>query len=111
MCMEDIKLGRQLDTNVSNALVSVAGSQVAGTSVNRTRLIFSASDLGATGQIRVWPKRMGTTYTGGICLITGHPTEVVRIEEYGSMICEAWLGATSGGGESLMVTDVSLQKQ
>jgi hypothetical protein len=108
MCMEDIRLGRSLNTQVKQVSVTdAAGDVIVAPDQNRTRLIIST--LG-TDPIWIWPTRSGTQLTAGFVLTAGAPQMILRVEEWGNLVCNEWHATSPAGVQVCSIMEATLEK-
>lgn len=108
MCFEDIKLGRQLASDPKANVQGMNGpTPLIRSDVKRTRIIWMGDGVNV---ITVWPKTMTGQQGAGVVLSIAHPVQVIRIEDWGPLVCEPWLGADGGAGATVSVALVTLER-
>src|SRR5262249_4788283 len=109
MCMEDVRLGRDLAVEAKSiALPNATATIVAGNDPNRTLIAFSFQP-GSTQTIA--PQGITPTALIGIILQTGAPYREFRVQDYGKLVQGPWQAFASAGGTAITVITASLTKQ
>ena len=92
MCMEDIRLGRELGP-VARSEIIPGGAATLFLQANPKRTRFLVSSGGAA---TLWLAPKGITPASGVgfALSTSHPMHEFRIEDIGRMVCEEWSAFT-----------------
>lgn len=108
MCIEDIRLGRQLAAMPKTvALNAATPTPLCGGDEKRTRLIVAG---GAAGNIFIGPPGVVPTTTVGIPLVAGYPIHVFKVEEWGKIVTGSWSAIAAAGTPVVVVTECSLEK-
>lgn len=109
MCMEDIKLGRALNSEVRQINVTNAAAiLVAQPDQDRTRIMISSD--GANG-IAVCPNQALAGIGVGFVLSAGTPFQVFRVEDWGSLIWQGWYARSLGANVTIAVGTSTLEKR
>jgi hypothetical protein len=109
MCMEDVRLGRELAPQ-ARAVAVTAGTPlvVLGPDPQRTRVIISGDGVGT---VFVGFDGLAPTATQGVCLPPQDPRETFRVEEWGRLVEGPITVAVAAGTVSVSVATASLEKR
>lgn len=106
MCMEDIRLGRRLQTRIRDAIYSLGQTlPLVGQDVKRTRLIIQNN---GSGTAIIAPVGMVTSTAGGIYIWSNGLPTILRVEDYGPILFNAWNVSTFVANCQLTWIDVTL---
>lgn len=109
MCMEDIRLGRELSGLTRSVVLPAATvTAIAAQNVRRTRLVVS--NAGAT-VVFIGPQTNPPTATSGIALTAGAPVLVLRVEDWGNMLYQSWSAIDPAAGQIVTVTEMQLGRE
>lgn len=108
MCMEDIRLGRTTSSIVKFVSVPLGARTRILEAVERRVRIFLSSDGVAT--INVTPVQLRSDGGAGITLTPQNPTLLLRVEDWGSTMWQAWEANAVGTAGTLFVMDASQEK-
>lgn len=108
MCMEDIRLGRDLESGVRHINQGLDGFIiVAPPDPLRTMIAFSTS---ADFLTFVRPRELFGVNGSGWALTTSNPTKVFTVQEFGKMVQAAWTADDAAQGATLTVWTSTLGK-
>lgn len=108
MCMEDIRLGREMGYNTQGVIVAAAGTTQVEANPNRVGLIFSCSGT-AFGQVNVDEVRTDTVIA---YLQPGYNTLELDIKKHGQLVTKRFLmGNASSINMNLAITEILLYKR
>lgn len=108
MCMEDIRLGRQLGPQAKAVLVPTATvTALLPPDPNRTRIVVSGNGVDL---LYVTPEDMTPGTATGFCLTPTRPQMVIRVEEWGRLVGGAWRAYTDGANMQVGVMTATLEK-
>jgi len=106
--MEDIKIGRNLATEVRGFEVAFSGV-VAQRNPKRVAITFAMTSENGTEFYSIVPQSASSPLTIGIQLNIHNPTITLRIEDFGSIIKDAWVASPITLNERLTVFDATLE--
>lgn len=108
MCLEDVRLGRELNPDSGTTTTNLSGvSSLFPVDPKRTRIIFLGD--GTTG-ISVYPRGFNGGQFRGVKLTAQTPVQVVRVEDYGPLVWRDWLADDGGLGGTLSWFLMTLEK-
>lgn len=109
MCMQDIQLGRELQSQARLVTVPAgASTPLCGVDVNRTRIVISAD--GVT-KLTVGPSTIALATSAGIALTPQTPVIVLTVEEYGLLITQSWNGFCNATPVVATVIESTLERR
>lgn len=108
MCMQDIQIGRNLQSRYLQVAV-VAISQTQLLPANPRRVAFTVNGSGGS-TFRLRPVLDGNTDLQGFTLNTQANPHTFRIEDIGNMVCQAWEGF-GGAGQTVSIIECELTAQ
>lgn len=88
MCMEDIRIGRELEPDAPRQFTIVGGEALlCGADQNRTRLIVSTDGADV---VQLSPAYGSGSVFGVWTLTVATPSVVLRVEDWGKLVTMAW---------------------
>ena len=108
MCLEDIRLGRQLGTQASIvSVVTGAARDLVPPDVWRTRLTFSSD---GTGTLHLGCEGITPAAGQGFTLTPTNPVITIRVEEWGKLVQGRWQAFAAAGTILVAVAQSTLEK-
>jgi hypothetical protein len=109
MCMEDIKLGRELSPAATVVAVATgAARSLVPADPNRTRLVLSSD---GTGTLFVAPEGITPAALTGFVLNPSLPQMTIRVEEWGKLVVGAWQAFAAAGTINVATMQATLERQ
>ncbi len=105
MCMEDIRLGRETITRITNVTMGTADAILIGNEPRRKSLIICQP---SNGSVQLLP-RSTASGTVGFDLAPGMAPIILTVEHHGSLVTDEWHGLADAGApivtfiESLLI--------
>lgn len=106
MCMEDVKIGRNLLSQCTTIPVTSSPTRVLSADPNRVAIIFSCD---VSTPIQVAPRTANAAQGIGFCLTLQNPIFKITIEEAGNMVTEQWNAGDGAGTGTLTILTSVLQ--
>lgn len=108
MCMEDIRIGRELNTNykVINVVATVI-TRLASADPKRVSIAFGST---AT-QIYFQPGPSSIAAETGFGSLSNGEPFVARIQDYGQAVCQEWFGYSPVGDNLVTVIENTLERK
>lgn len=107
MCMEDIKIGRNIRTQVTIIPLTLgANTPVATARPNRIAIAFYTN---GTNAVRVLPGEFAAGATSGMTMATTRPFLEFNINPYGQIVFGSWNAEAAGGNNVLIVVESMLE--
>lgn len=109
MCMEDIQIGRSMRGKLATlAVPDVTATPLVAADPKRVRLV-----VGSRGGIELVIGTSATNVALGVGLSTGlqTPLLVLRIEDIGLALCDAWFISGNGAAGQATVIDLNLERE
>jgi hypothetical protein len=106
VCMEDIKIGREVSSNIKRTAVAAGSAvEIAPANPKRVALLVSSDN---TADIFIGPEMLPPTATGGIALTIGVTVQRFRVEDIGTLITQRWFAFSPAGTKQVTVIDSEL---
>lgn len=110
MCMEDIKIGRNLSSQFKVVIVPTAAQTVVcSPDPSRVCIVFSGQGLSV---VHFSPVGMNSSLTSGISATASSPVVRIHIDDYGSLVTQGWQATaiTSSNNVSVVTSSLAARK-
>lgn len=109
MCLEDVRLGRELSPSAKLVPVATgAAVQLLDPDETRTRITFSSD---GTGTVFIGCEGITPAAVTGFALTPGEPMKDFDVERWGKLTTGAWRAFASAGTIQVAVMTASLSKR
>lgn len=97
MCMEDVKLGREMQSSITYVQVSTNSIQLVPGDDKRTSLIFSSKpSFSAVSEVTICVDPPAVADNGLMLSGYNHPI-MLNLKDHGDLVTKAWYGISSLG--------------
>lgn len=107
MCMEDIRIGRATFGDYRGVTVSTTIAQLLGNAPKRTRITFFGP---RNGLVSIAPNP-AIVFGEGIVMSAGDRPVMIGIEDYGTLLTQAWFAITDVGSTTVDLWSGLLSKE
>lgn len=107
MCMEDIRIGRATDGEYRTRAIAATATQILMRNKWRTRAVIFGP---RSGSVSIAPN--SSLIVGeGIVMTAGDEPKILRVEEYGNLLCLDWWAISTVGTTSVDLWDGALTRE